>query len=41
MSETGYVHNATGRLRKVLLCPPDYFSFQPINEITKGSPRPR
>lgn len=35
-TETGYVHNGTGRLRKVLLCPPVYFSFQPINEITKG-----
>ena len=31
-----YVPNSTGRLRKVLLCPPTYFSFQPINEITKG-----
>ena len=35
MADGGYVHNATGRLRKVLLCPPDYFSFQPINEITR------
>jgi N-dimethylarginine dimethylaminohydrolase len=31
-----YVPNSTGRLRKVLLCPPTYFSFQPINEITRG-----
>jgi len=36
MADAGYVHNATGRLRKVLLCSPDHFSFQPINEITKG-----
>jgi N-dimethylarginine dimethylaminohydrolase len=35
MSQTGYVHNATGRLRRVLLCAPTYFSFQPINEITR------
>lgn len=31
-----WVSNATGKLRKVLLCPPTYFSFQPINEITKA-----
>ncbi|HJW74288.1 MAG TPA: arginine deiminase-related protein, partial [Thermoleophilia bacterium] len=31
-----FVPNSTGRLRKVLLCPPTYFSFQPINEITRG-----
>ena len=31
-----WVSNATGKLRKVLLCPPAYFSFQPINEITKA-----
>jgi N-dimethylarginine dimethylaminohydrolase len=31
-----YVPNSTGRLRKVLLCPPTHFSFQPINEITRG-----
>jgi len=31
-----FVPNSTGRLRKVLLCPPTYFSFQPINEITKA-----
>ncbi len=36
MADERYVHNATGRLRRVLLCPPDYFSFQPINEITRG-----
>jgi N-dimethylarginine dimethylaminohydrolase len=36
MADERYVPNATGRLRKVLLCPPDYFSFQPINEITRG-----
>lgn len=36
MAETTYVANATNRLRKVLLCPPTYFHFQPINEITKG-----
>ncbi|MBN2205013.1 MAG: nitrate reductase [Thermoleophilia bacterium] len=35
MAAQGFVHNATGRLRKVLLCAPDHFSFQPINEITK------
>ena len=29
------VANSTGRLRRVLLCPPTYFSFQPINEITR------
>ncbi len=31
-----YVPNSTGRLRKVLLCPPTYLSFHPINEITKA-----
>ena len=36
MTEQRFVSNATGRLHKVLLCPPDYFSFQPINEITRG-----
>lgn len=30
-----YVKNATNRLKKVLLCPPKYFSFQPINVITE------
>ena len=28
--------NSTGRLRKVLLCPPTHFRFQPVNEITRG-----
>jgi len=32
-----FVSNSTGKLRKVLLCPPTYFSFQPINEITKAA----
>ena len=36
MVDEPYVQNATGRLRRVLLCPPDHFSFQPINEITRG-----
>lgn len=36
MADKPYVQNATGRLRRVLLCPPDHFSFQPINEITRG-----
>jgi N-dimethylarginine dimethylaminohydrolase len=36
MADQVFVPNSTGRLRKVLLCSPDYFSFQPINEITKG-----
>lgn len=31
-----YVMNATGLLKRVLLCPPTYFSFQPINEITRA-----
>lgn len=35
MSQQRYVPNSTGRLRKVLLCPPDYFDFRPINEITR------
>ena len=30
-----FVPNSTGRLRKVLLCPPTYFDFRPINEITR------
>ena len=29
-----FVSNSTGRLRRVLLCPPTHFRFQPINEIT-------
>ena len=36
MADPVFVPNSSGRLRKVLLCSPDYFSFQPINEITKG-----
>lgn len=36
MADPVCVPNATGRLRKVLLCQPKYFHFQPINEITKG-----
>jgi N-dimethylarginine dimethylaminohydrolase len=36
MAEQGFLMNSTGRLRKVLLCPPAYFRFQPINEITRG-----
>jgi N-dimethylarginine dimethylaminohydrolase len=36
MSEQSFVMNSTGRLRKVLLCPPTYFRYQPINEITRG-----
>ncbi len=30
-----FVPDSTSELTKVLLCPPTYFSFQPINEITK------
>ncbi len=30
-----FVPNSTGRLRTVLLCPPSYFDFHPINEITR------
>ena len=36
MGQQGFVLSSTGRLRKVLLCPPTHFSFQPINEITRG-----
>ena len=36
MAEQLYVQNATGKLRRVLLCPPDHFDFRPINEITRG-----
>lgn len=36
MGEQRFVMNSTGRLRKVLLCPPTYFRYQPINEITKS-----
>jgi N-dimethylarginine dimethylaminohydrolase len=35
MPETQFVSNSTGRLRRVLLCPPTYFDFRPINEITR------
>ena len=35
MTDQQYVVNSTGRLRRVLLCPPTYFEFQPINEITR------
>lgn len=35
MPEPRFVTNSTGRLRKVLLCPPTYFDFRPINEITR------
>ncbi len=35
MADRQYVANSTGRLRRVLLCPPTYFDFQPINEITR------
>jgi N-dimethylarginine dimethylaminohydrolase len=35
VTEEAYVVNATNRLRRVLLCPPTYFAFQPINEITR------
>ncbi len=36
MADQRYVQNATGKLRRVLLCPPEFFNFQPINEITRG-----
>ena len=35
MPDMQYVPNSTGKLRKVLLCPPAYFDFRPINEITR------
>ena len=35
MSDVQFVRNSTGKLRKVLLCPPTYFDFRPINEITR------
>jgi N-dimethylarginine dimethylaminohydrolase len=35
MPDDRFVPNSTGRLRKVLLCPPTYFDFRPINEITR------
>lgn len=33
----GYFDNEYGKLRKVLLCPPTYFHWEPINEISKKS----
>jgi len=30
-----YVSTGYGKLRKVLLCKPDYFEFQPVNETTR------
>jgi N-dimethylarginine dimethylaminohydrolase len=35
MAEPQFVPNSTGKLRKVLLCPPSFFDFRPINEITR------
>jgi N-dimethylarginine dimethylaminohydrolase len=35
MADPPFVSNSTGKLRKVLLCPPSYFDFRPINEITR------
>ena len=35
MAEPQFVPNSTGKLRKVLLCPPTFFDFRPINEITR------
>ena len=35
MSDVQFVRNSTGTLRRVLLCPPTYFDFRPINEITR------
>lgn len=32
---TTWVHDSWSPLKKVLLCKPTYFSFQPINEITR------
>ena len=34
MSKT-YVKDSTSVLKKVLLCPPTYFEFEPINVITE------
>jgi N-dimethylarginine dimethylaminohydrolase len=34
-SVMSYVKNATNKLEKVLLCPPTYFEFEPINVITE------
>lgn len=33
----GYVTTGYGKLRKVLLCKPDYFDFQPVNETARSS----
>lgn len=33
----GYMDNEYGKLRKVLLCPPTYFKWEPINEVAKKS----
>jgi N-dimethylarginine dimethylaminohydrolase len=35
MTGDTHVPNSTGKLRKVLLCRPTHFRFEPINEITK------
>jgi len=35
MPDVQFVPNSTGKLRRVLLCPPAYFDFRPINEITR------
>lgn len=35
MGDSTFVPNSTGKLRKVLLCPPAFFDFRPINEITR------
>lgn len=35
MAEPQFVPNSSGKLRKVLLCPPSFFDFRPINEITR------
>ncbi|HEY3315006.1 MAG TPA: arginine deiminase family protein [Bacillota bacterium] len=32
-----YVKDSWSKLERVLLCPPDYFSFQPINVITRAA----
>lgn len=31
-----YVNNGTGTLKRVLLCPPNYLEFEPINVITES-----
>jgi N-dimethylarginine dimethylaminohydrolase len=35
MADPQFVPSSTGTLHKVLLCPPTYFDFRPINEITR------